>query len=68
MSDEIDFHCHVCGKQCDSAPPLPERAVCPDHCPDHEYVYERGDRTHYCKNCGQQPPDDYYDENDIREL
>ena len=62
MSDEaaFDFSCRVCGVQCDSAPPLPARAVCPAHCEDHEYIYKRG-FGHYCTHCGQEPPLDWYD-------
>ena len=32
---------------------------CPEHCPDHDYVYSRYD-GHYCNNCGQQPPLDWH--------
>lgn len=43
-----------------------ETAVCPNCCEDHEYEYERGDRTHYCQHCGQEPsPDWYYCEDDV---
>lgn len=56
-----EFSCRVCGKQCDSAPAPPERAVCPEHCPDHEYIHERGERRYYCTHCGQEPPYDWRD-------
>jgi hypothetical protein len=56
----IDFSCRVCGVQCDSAPNPPERAVCPAHCPDHDYVYVREDRRHECKHCGEQPSLDHW--------
>ena len=44
---EIDFHCGKCGKECDSAPEPPARAICEEHCEDHEYTYDRGMREHY---------------------
>lgn len=34
--------------------------TCPTHCPDHEYTYDRGDGKHYCVNCGDEPPADWY--------
>lgn len=58
----IDFSCHICGVQCDMAPFLPDRAVCPDHCEDHEYIYDSWDRKHYCNHCGAEPPFDWWDE------
>jgi len=59
-------HCHVCGELVliyDGQ--HPEEAVCPEHCPDHEYEYERGDRKHYCKTCGQEPPPDFYRDDNL---
>jgi hypothetical protein len=44
-AEKIDFSCRVCGIQCAIAPDPPERAVCPDHCEDHNYVYSREDRS-----------------------
>ena len=58
---KIDFTCRVCGKLCDVAPNPPDRAVCPEHCDDHDYIYYREERTHYCKNCGQEPPADWWE-------
>jgi NMD protein affecting ribosome stability and mRNA decay len=41
-------------------------AICPNCCDDHEYEYERSDRTHYCQHCGAEPPADwYYCEDDV---
>jgi len=56
---EIDFTCGVCGAATDIAPELPERAVCPKHCPDHQY--ERDPLAGYkaCVNCGQPMPEDW---------
>jgi hypothetical protein len=56
-----DFHCHVCGKETDLAPDPPEKAVCPEHCEDHNYVYIRGERRHACEHCGQERPQDWND-------
>ena len=58
----VDFSCRVCGKQCDSAPPAPERAVCEEHCEDHEYEYDRGERDRFCKHCGKRIDPDFYSE------
>lgn len=54
----IDFSCKKCGVECDGAPEDGSGAICPDHCPDHDYVYDRWD-GHLCKNCGQARPADY---------
>lgn len=60
---QLDYSCRKCGKQCDSAPYPPARAICEDCCPDHDYRYEREERKHRCVNCGREPdPDFYYDE------
>lgn len=53
------FSCKVCGRSCDTAPDLPDRAVCPEHCEDHEWFYERGERRHLCTHCGQERPEDW---------
>jgi hypothetical protein len=55
----IDFSCRVCGKECPTAPEPPERAVCEDHCPDHEYTYDSSQRKHVCKHCDAWRPDDW---------
>lgn len=57
----LDFSCRVCGIQCDIAPDPPDRAVCPEHCEDHDYRYNRDDRGHFCIHCGQPAPPDYFD-------
>lgn len=57
----IDFSCCVCGVECDGAPDPPARAVCPEHCEDHDYRYERELRGHFCSHCGQEAPDDWND-------
>jgi hypothetical protein len=58
----IDFTCRVCGLTCDIAPDPPERAVCPEHCEDHDYRYERELRGHYCFHCGEEAPPDLYED------
>ena len=58
----IDFSCRVCGVQCDSAPDPPARAVCPEHCEDHDYEYQRSERGTYCNHCGQQALEDWHDD------
>ena len=59
--EKIDFSCKVCGKDCLVAPDPPERAICPECCEDHEYEYEPGERSHFCKHCGVQAPDSFYE-------
>ena len=58
----IDFSCGVCGIQCDIAPDPPARAVCPEHCEDHDYEYQRELRGTYCNHCGEQAPEYFYDD------
>jgi hypothetical protein len=41
IEPEIDFSCRVCGVICPVAPDPPGRAVCEDHCPDHDYQYDK---------------------------
>jgi hypothetical protein len=53
---EIDFRCRVCGIKCDLAPDPPARAVCPEHCEHHEFVYVREERGHFCDHCGMPAP------------
>jgi hypothetical protein len=33
--------------------------VCPEHCEDHQYYYERFERRHLCTHCGQERPVDW---------
>lgn len=59
--------CRVCGSSADVVMYDPRglwayfwrRTVCPKHCPDHDYVYERYE-GHYCDNCGEHPDDQWY--------
>lgn len=46
----------------------PERTICPEHCATaehfdgetgHQYEYERGERTYYCRYCGQPATDEW---------
>jgi hypothetical protein len=55
----IDFTCRVCGVECDVAPNPPERAVCPDHCSDHNYEYDKWERQHLCTLCNKIRPEDW---------
>ena len=59
---EVDFHCHVCGVEVPSAPDPPAKAVCEDHCEDHDYAYEPGERQHLCIHCGKPRPQDWCDD------
>lgn len=60
--ERIDFSCRVCGIECDSAPADPlARAVCVEHCEDHDYVYDRHRQGKYCLHCDQEQPHDWSD-------
>jgi hypothetical protein len=62
MTTDVDFSCHKCGKECDSAPNPPARAICPACCEDHDYEYDRGMGGKFCKHCGEPAPYDYYED------
>jgi len=55
----LDFHCYVCGVETDLAPDPPEKAVCPAHCKDHNYISVFGMPSKCCEYCGQPIPDDW---------
>lgn len=62
MSEQIDFSCQVCGKECPVAPNPPERAVCEEHCENHEYLYDSMRGGRFCTRCDkEQDYDDYPD-------
>uniref|UniRef100_E6VFK6 Uncharacterized protein n=1 Tax=Rhodopseudomonas palustris (strain DX-1) TaxID=652103 RepID=E6VFK6_RHOPX len=59
--------CRVCGKSDEVAMYDPRglwayfvrRTWCPEHCPDHDYVYSPWD-GHYCDNCGKEPEPEWF--------
>lgn len=59
--------CRVCGASADVIQYDPRgmwayffrRTWCPEHCPDHDYIYSRYE-GHYCNNCGEQPSDEWH--------
>lgn len=57
---EPDWSCRVCGKPVMVIPAEMERGWCVDCCPDHDYEYDRHERGHFCKTCGQPAPPDFY--------
>lgn len=57
--DAIDFSCRVCGIQCAIAPDPPERAVCPEHCEDHDYVHDPSRAAKFCQHCDQEESEDW---------
>lgn len=64
MSDRV--LCSKCGADEVLCYMTAETAVCPNCCEDHEYEYERGERTYWCQHCGSEPPDDwYYSDDDV---
>lgn len=60
MLDRIVL-CSVCGSNEVICYRDPNEAVCPDHCPDHEWEYERGERRWECKTCGVPAPPEFYE-------
>jgi hypothetical protein len=54
------FVCRVCGGPTLIAPGDGSPAVCPEHCDDHAYIYEKGE-GHLCGNCGAPPPFDWFE-------
>lgn len=54
------FACKICGAETPLRQLCDVRSVCPEHCDDHDYEYDRFDRRHYCAHCGAEPPDDWY--------
>lgn len=52
------FKCRVCGTSLDSAPCWPFRGTCPEHCPEHDYEYDRDRRERACVHCGELMPYD----------
>lgn len=57
-----DFHCHICGKETDTAPDPPELTVCEEHCEDHDYASDSYRRGRFCTHCDKEAPEDWYDE------
>ena len=55
---QFDFKCRVCGASCDTAPNWPFRAVCQEHCLDHNYEYDRSMGGRFCTHCGDPMPYD----------
>jgi hypothetical protein len=62
VDDAIEFSCRVCGVACAIAPNPPDRAVCPEHCEDHNYVHDSSRQSHFCEHCDAAVPFDWYDE------
>lgn len=56
------FRCRVCGVQCNVAPLdsgiLRSTAVCEEHCPEHDYEYDRDVHGRTCMICGKPEPYD----------
>lgn len=53
------FRCTVCKTETPIAN-VTGPTWCEKCCPDHDYEYDPGDRTRYCKNCGAEPPYDWH--------
>lgn len=60
--DDI-FKCGTCGADTDLAHPTdPKKTICHDCCEDHEYEYNSCAEWPQCIECGDDAPDDYYQE------
>lgn len=56
--------CWVCRVPADVYPANPfKRAYCPEHCPEHDYIHERGEGWR-CKICAEPAPHDFWAYND----
>ena len=70
ISNRLMSRCRVCGSRKEVICYDPRtilhyfrrKTYCPDHCPDHYYVYERSERHHFCETCGIPAPPDWYAE------
>lgn len=59
------FKCYCCGAETDTAPDPPAVAVCPKCCAEtsgHDYEYVREMRGHFCVNCTEPAPPDWYED------
>ena len=53
--------CAVCKKPCDFYPSWWfKRGYCPEHCPEHNYSYDRSMREWCCEECGNPAPLDFW--------
>jgi hypothetical protein len=67
IADKLMSRCRVCGSREDVICYDPRelwaffsrKTYCPDHCPDHDYIYDRYE-GHYCGTCGKHPEEDWY--------
>lgn len=55
----VDFHCHNCGAEVDSAPDPPAKALCENCCEDHDYRYCPDRQGTYCWACDKPAPGDW---------
>lgn len=59
-TERRQFRCKVCGVQCDVAPSDSSfwcsTAVCLEHCPEHDYEYDRDLRGRFCSICSNPEP------------
>lgn len=53
-----DFKCTECGAECPISDPV-EGAICEEHCGDHNYEYDRGERKWSCVHCDKERPYDW---------
>jgi hypothetical protein len=58
------FTCAVCGGPTVIAPEEGP-AYCYEHCPDHDYHYERSEGWR-CLECHAEPPPDWFDFDDVQ--
>lgn len=60
-----DFKCVICQVECQTCPADGGWAFCEEHCPDHQYEYDPGERKSLCIDCGAERPDDWSFDDDV---
>jgi hypothetical protein len=58
------FACIVCGGEVYGYHFLDVRGICPKHCFEHEFAYQREVSEHRCDHCDEPAPRDWYDVDD----
>lgn len=53
MNTEVG-HCSVCGVLANIYPDPPAPAFCEEHCPEHDYQYDKWRRGRFCIICDKQ--------------
>lgn len=68
LTNRLMSQCRVCGSSRDVVCYDPRglwaffwrKTYCPDHCPDHDFTYQRDMREWGCEICGEPAPYDFW--------